>query len=174
MSEPQVKGLTLALASSAVISPDGQYRYLLTRQVGPSPKVVTFIMLNPSTAEAEQDDPTIRRCIGFTRLWGYGQLRVVNLFAFRTSKPAGLRTAADPIGPENGEYLSQAVQKARVVCAWGVDGRYLDQDLVMLRRLAQLEVQPFALEVTKGGHPKHPLYVSFSRNPLSFAHRGQG
>ena len=79
--------LRLPLERNAVISACGRYRYLLTRRVGPGTRAVTFIMLNPSTADATRDDPTIRRCIGFARSWGIGGVDVVNLFAFRATEP---------------------------------------------------------------------------------------
>jgi hypothetical protein len=145
----------------AVISTCGKFRYLLTREWGTGGEVATFVMLNPSTADAEKDDPTIRKCVAFSRLWGCGKLQVVNLFAFRATNPKDMMNAEDPVGPENSRYVKQAVGGAGgpVVCAWGVHGRHLDQDLAMLRWLAEAGVEPLALAVTKGGHPKHPLYV---------------
>src|SRR5437588_2477108 len=90
---------------SAVFSPDGRYRYLLTRRLGRSRRVATFIMLNPSTADAINNDPTIRKCVGFARRWGCGLLQVVNLFALRATEPRVLRAAADPVGPENSRWI---------------------------------------------------------------------
>ena len=85
--------------STAVISGCGTYRYLLTRRAGPGERAAAFILLNPSTADAATDDPTIRRCLGFARRWGCGRFFVLNLFAFRATYPAELRWADDPIGP---------------------------------------------------------------------------
>src|SRR5262249_40146014 len=107
---------------SAVFSTDGRYRYLLTRRVGPGRKSATFIMLNPSTADATADDPTIRKCIGFARRWRCGVLRVVNLFAFRATDPDVLKAAADPVGPENRRWILRSIRRTNrqiVVCAWG-------------------------------------------------------
>jgi hypothetical protein len=146
---------------TAIISTCGGFRYLLTRQLGAGAKLATFVMLNPSTADAERDDPTLRRCVAFSRLWGCGRLQVVNLFAFRATNPKCMKNAEDPVGPENAAYVKLAVEGASgpVVCAWGVHGRYLDQDLAMLRWLAEVGAKPTALGITKDGHPKHPLYV---------------
>jgi hypothetical protein len=86
-------------------------------------------MLNPSTADASQDDPTIRRCIGFARQWGCGRLVVLNLFAFRATDPADLKRAADPVGPENRAWFDRTLVDdlvgGPVVCGWGVHGAHL-------------------------------------------------
>jgi hypothetical protein len=92
---------SFSLDQNAVISACGKYRHVLIRQVSSDESTAVFIMLNPSTADAMTDEPTIRRCIGFARCRGCGQLLVLNLFAFRATDPADLKRAADPIGPEN-------------------------------------------------------------------------
>src|SRR5262245_40859152 len=89
----------------AVFSSCGTYRYVLRREIGPGDTTATFIMLNPSTADAARDHPTIRRCIGFARRWGCGQLVCLNLFAFRATDPARLKCAADPVGPRNEDWF---------------------------------------------------------------------
>ena len=77
-------------------------------------------MLNPSTADAERDDPTIRRCIGFSRAWGFGGAEMVNLFALRSTDPGRLREAADPVGPGNVAHIADAARGAtQVIAAWG-------------------------------------------------------
>src|SRR5262245_19133112 len=93
----------------ALISPCGLYRYWLTRTWDNSLRRVCWVMLNPSTADAEQDDPTIRRCVGFARSWGAGGIIVVNLFAFRASDPKALLRAADPVGPDNDGHILKSV-----------------------------------------------------------------
>lgn len=109
----------------ATISECGRYRYDLGRTwVEPGDALAdtycTFIMLNPSTADGTQDDPTICRCINFAKSWGMGGLMVVNLFAWRATKPDDLLRAADPIGPENDRYIDEACRMAQfVVAAWG-------------------------------------------------------
>ncbi len=106
--------------SSAVLSPDGVYRYQLVREWDRARPRVAFLMLNPSTADATQNDPTIRKCIAFARSWGCGSLEVVNLFAFRATDPRELgRCGArvDPVGAENDGYILAAARRASVVVA---------------------------------------------------------
>lgn len=164
---------TLPLAcQSAVISACGKYRYVLTRQVGPEASTAAFVMLNPSTADADTDDPTIRRCIGFARQWGCGKLVVLNLFAFRATKPADLKRAADPVGSDNLAWFTRSLGGVDlVVCGWGVHGEHMDQDRNILDWLNELGVEPLALGLTKDGHPRHPLYVPYSAEPVPFPGR---
>ena len=142
---------------AAEISADGMYRYFLSRRWSSAPLSVAFIGLNPSTADAEQNDPTIRRCIRFAEDWGAGALFVVNLFAYRSTLPAALRIVSDPIGPKNDEWLERAVNRADlVVAAWGNHGKLLDRGTAVSRRFrGKLQ----CLTLTKGGMPGHPLYV---------------
>lgn len=145
---------------SAVFSPCGIYRYTLERDVGSlvSSGRVLFVMLNPSTADASTDDPTIRRCISFARRWGYGHLSVANLYAYRATDPAGLDRAADPVGPENDFWIGQLADSAdAVVVAWGHNvGPIADRAERVLRVLGD-DVD--ALALTGTGQPRHPLYV---------------
>jgi hypothetical protein len=160
-----------SLDSSAVFSSCGNYRYLLTRQVAPGDRIATFIMLNPSTAGAVRDDPTIRRCVGMVRRWGYSRLVVANLFAIRATDPADIRKARDPVGPDNREWVIKAVNRAvaspnpadraPVICAWGSHGSYMGQDRMVLGWIANI-CAPLALGFTRNGHPKHPLYVAYA------------
>lgn len=157
------RGAAFGDASGTDKSP---YRYFLFRQIPEVPqddRTVTFVMLNPSTADARVDDPTIRRCMGFARQWGYGQLIVVNLFAARATNPADLLRMEDPVGPDNDAWIWHAVQSSFVVCAWGVGppgeaGRaLLNARAQAFRRMAPVSL--YHLGMTKGGHPKHPLYL---------------
>lgn len=156
------------LEQNAVISDCGKYRYVLTRQVGPGARTATFVMLNPSTADAAQDDPTIRRCSGFARQWDCGRLVVLNLFAFRATDPKDLKRASDPVGPDNEAWFRRQMQslpaetRGPVVCGWGVHGDHLGQDQVALGWLDDLGITPVALGLTSYGFPKHPLYVPYS------------
>src|SRR5262245_44648837 len=102
-------GAMLTPQQNAVISNCGRYRHVLTRQVGPGTRTATFILLNPSTADARVNDPTIRRVIGFTRQWGYDRLTVLNLFAVRATDPADLKRADDPVGPENKAWFEKVL-----------------------------------------------------------------
>lgn len=157
--------------NGAVISPCETYRYLLWRDVGTGEGVVVFIMLNPSTADADVDDPTIRRCIGFARAWGYGYLTVVNLFALRSTNPAGLAFDDDPIGPQTNPHIEAACGGSNlVVCAWGVYGNLLkpgrDREVVKMLRAKLPETRLHHLGLTKHGHPRHPLYLRADATPI--------
>lgn len=174
MTEAQA-ALPLPTEPSAVISACGHYRYVLTRTVGPGVRRATFIMLNPSTADSSNDDPTIRRCIGFAQRWGCGELVVLNLFAFRATAPRDLKRAADPVGPENQEWFDKTLigdlSTGPVVCGWGVHGVHQGQDLAVLGWIDQFGARPMALGVTKDGHPKHPLYVPYSAELVPYTMR---
>jgi hypothetical protein len=158
------------MSGAAYISEDGVYRYSLTRDALPltGEGTVTFIGLNPSTADETADDPTIRRCVGFARSWGFARLKMVNLFALRSTDPRKLIACDDPAGPENLCTISKVVGGSDlVVCAWGSfphAGRE-HIDLVL-----ELVAAPHALGLTKNGSPRHPLYVRGNALPVPFAH----
>lgn len=143
------------MTRSAVLSPEGMYRYRLDRSWAEGPRIL-FVMLNPSTADGTQDDPTLRRCIRFARDWGYGSLTVANLYAYRATAPAELKKAADPVGPECDLHLERcAGEAALVVAAWGMHAQ--PERAEQVRRLLGPKVM--ALAWTKAGQPRHPLYV---------------
>lgn len=143
---------------SAVISPCGKYRYLLERKWGIGLPWVTWIMLNPSTADAENDDPTIRRCIRYSKDWGYGGLYVVNLFAWRATNPAELKRVIRPVGPENDHYIGHAAANCKeIIAAWGVHGSYQDRNKIVANMLKGYPIS--ALALTTSGNPGHPLYL---------------
>jgi len=113
-------------------------------------------MLNPSTADRQRDDPTIRRGIGFAARWGFGAVAVGNLFAFRTASPRVLRQASHPVGRANDRWLLRlAAQSSRVIAAWGNEGVLLGRDAQVRRLLAPLDT----LGLTQRGQPRHPLYL---------------
>jgi hypothetical protein len=154
---------TALLRRDAVISSDGLYRYRLGREWDVSLPRLTFIMLNPSTADATLDDPTIRRCMGFAKREGKGGIYVYNLYAFRATKPTDMLNAADPVGPENNRMLEEAFGYAitthtPLVAAWGANARQ-DRVLDVLEMAEQSYAQLSSFGVTKHGHPKHPLYL---------------
>jgi hypothetical protein len=157
------------IGGGAILSPCERYRYVLTRGAGAeqAQRWACFVMLNPSTADAIQDDPTIRRCLGFSRREHCDALIVVNLFAWRATDPMDLVAydVRDPVGTENGDYIRGAALLAHrtggpVVCAWGAHGRYRNQDLAVLGWIEQLSVPTVCLGTTAFGDPRHPLYVS--------------
>jgi len=166
MSEQQTLDLAPFDAErSAVISNDGLYRYRLDRRWASGP-TVAWVMLNPSTADADADDPTLRRISAFSRGWGFGRLIVANLYALRTTDPAQLWTATDPVGPDNGAHIAGAVSCHEVVAAWGVNakpGRVAEVLAVIGRQPGAGRVR--ALGTTKSGAPKHPLYLRGDLTP---------
>lgn len=159
---------------SAYFSDDRVYRYSLAREV-PSAGIdtVTFIGLNPSTADETIDDPTIRRCIDFARRWGFARLKMLNLYAFRATDPKVMLAADDPIGPENDCTIAKVVGGSNlVVVAWGANAEAERVEAVL-----ELVAYPRCLGVTKSGAPRHPLYIKASttpqayRTPARMAHR---
>jgi hypothetical protein len=178
------------IEAGAKLSPDGKYRYRLWREwrgthdpknwhwvtkdgdgdpMG-EPKSCLFVMLNPSTADGDKDDPTIRRCVGFAKALKYERLEVVNLFAYRATRPTDLldlNHADDPVGPWNLEIVTAAAEKAGIViCAWGAHGGHLGQDETVLGWLDTRAVH--ALGLTRDGHPRHPLYLPAGARPTPF------
>lgn len=154
------------MRSGASFDRSGRYRYALWRQWDQSLPEVAFIMLNPNRADATRDDPTIRRCIGFARDWGFGTLRVVNLFALCARAPAALGRVDDPIGPRNDDYVRRWTRRAdAVVAAWGIHGDLLERGRHVLRSLRRRGIAPMCLGRTKAGHPRHPLYLRADTRP---------
>lgn len=157
------------IAQGATFDPSEQYRYCLWRRWDASAQTVTFVMLNPSTADGERDDPTIRRCIGFAQTWGYGTLYVVNLFAYRATHPRDLFRAADPVGPDNDRHLRATVQHTdRLIVAWGNRGTWGGQHRAFLAMLAAVGRSPDCLGLTQQGQPRHPLYQRRTCRPQPF------
>jgi len=160
-----------------VISECGRYRYRLKRKVSEESDIpCCFIMLNPSTADATEDDPTIRRCMGYARDWGCGELIVVNLFGIRATNPKAMLAASDPVGPDNRDHVECAVDYAvnvsmhgrgAVICAWGNHGAYMEQGLTVLGWIDHYK--PMCLRVNgKSGQPAHPLYLPKTLKPVPF------
>lgn len=146
------------LHRTAVFSPCRTWRYTLERCWDAGGASLLFVLLNPSTADAEKDDPTNRRGMAFARRWGFGSLVFVNLFAFRSPHPKVMKEASEPVGPENDRHIvAQAAVAGRIVLAWGNHGSYLGRDLDVLDMLADYDLWCFGR--TNAGQPKHPLYL---------------
>ena len=142
----------------AVFSSCRWWRYSLTRVWDEAKARICFVMLNPSTADADHDDATTRRCMRRVMKLGYGQYEAVNLFALRATKPTVLKAALHPIGPANDAAILSAAQRAdRVVIAWGAHGSWHGRNIEALALLRALDL--WCLGVTDGGQPRHPLYV---------------
>lgn len=146
----------------AAMSECGRYRYRLGRRWAEGPELL-FVMLNPSTADAEEDDPTIRRCIGFAKAHDCGGIQVVNLYAYRATDPRDLKAAGYPVGPDNDNHIKAALRAAGSVCvAWGDRARGLSRPGEVLDMIARIGSTPFCLAVTKHGLPSHPLMLAAS------------
>lgn len=157
----------MPVRGGAAFDASKRYRYRLWRRWAEGGALVTFVMLNPSTADARRDDPTIRRCAGFARGWGFAAMTVVNLFALRATDPVRLRRARDPVGPGNDGYiLAAAAESDALVVAWGNAGALRERDRDVLRLLADQRAE--CLGLTGAGRPRHPLYLpgSTRRRPL--------
>lgn len=155
---------------SAIISPCGLYRYRLERD-GRGDGATAVIMVNPSTADAETDDHTIRKLKGFGERYGWGRIIVGNLFAYRSVDVRDAARAADPVGPDNAAHLAAILRDAdRVIFAWGPLSkqpryyRHLWRSLDTAARLMLME--PHSLGApAKCGHPCHPLTLGYDRAP---------
>jgi hypothetical protein len=159
-----------AVESAARLSECGRYRYWLGHYWEREGDSLTFVMLNPSTANASIDDPTIRRCMGFARREGYVGVTVLNLYAYRATDPKQLLTCGDPVGPENDEYLRMSLAErlrrgSPVVAAWGANAKpdRVEQVLGLIDG-----VDWRCLGTTKSGSPRRPLDVKGDQSLVPF------
>lgn len=167
-------------------SPCRRYRYVLWRELPPEFSMATastdpdaiyhgheylmVIGLNPSTADETQDDPTIRKCIGFAKRWGFGALCMTNLFSWRDTKPENMKRAAEPVGMDNHHHIVKCASAAGLVlAAWGKDGSFHHQDLNMQQWLSSINIPIQCLRRNKDGSPMHPLYVPYETQPIPYA-----
>lgn len=151
------------MSKGAII--DGEYRYLLWRELDEKErprKSLLWIMLNPSTADAERDDATIRKVCGFSRRWGFNEVRITNLYALRSRDPKALKTHPEPIGPLNDEHLRYELSLTdNVVLAWGAHADvHRAKKVSDMARLASPS-RVWHLGLTGSGQPKHPLMLGY-------------
>lgn len=148
---------------SAILSEDGKYRYSLSRDsdlFGGDKRGLLFLMLNPSTADAELDDNTIKRCKSFSSKFGYGGFKVGNLYALRATDPNELWRSDDPIGPENDKFLMEMADEAEIIiCAWG-DNADVGRVKSVCDLLGKNAHKFRCLHINSSGMPRHPLYTS--------------
>lgn len=155
-------------AAGALFSPDRVHRFRLWRRWARGPWAC-FLMLNPSTANETDLDPTLRRCVGFAKAWGSGGLLVVNLFAVVSPDPRVLLTHPDAVGIGNDEAILSAAMSAEIVVAgWGAFPEARERAQHVMRLLREAGVPLYSLGRTKDGHPRHPLYLPASTKPEPF------
>lgn len=151
--------------TGATFSPCRKYRYGLHRVWSnlAKPRYAMFIGLNPSTADETLDDPTIRRCITYARDWGYDGYIMGNIFAYRATKPEVMKACPSPIGDDNDVWLKHLVARSEIViAAWGTHGTHLGRGDQVRSLIPNLHV----LQLTKDGHPNHPLYLKKTLTPV--------
>lgn len=152
--------------SEAIYSDCENYRFSLSRTWNSDGGRALFVMLNPSTATERQNDPTVERCERRARALGFGAFRVTNIFAWRATDPKELRSVPDPVGGENDQYILRGVEWASaVICAWGTHGELHNRGKAVEALLRARGSSLMVLGLTKDGHPKHPLYISYREQP---------
>ncbi len=160
------------MRGGAVYDASGVYRYWLERWelTGVGERRVNFLMLNPSTATAAASDPTVRRCEGYARRWGFDRLIVTNLFAFRSTDPKVLRRLGGAaIGEGNPQAILEAAHLAEfTVCAWGADPATKPRGLMVAGRLIDQGADLRVLGLTRDGAPRHPLYMRGDAEPVAW------
>jgi hypothetical protein len=192
-SLPEVFTPPLPPAGAAVFSPCGGYRWWLQRTWQPERPTLVFVGLNPSCADGQRDDPTLRRLVAYGRRWGFGRLEVINLFGAVATTPMALKRLSDPVGADNeawirrclrrlGPWRSEALSAHESAGAdpvgplgsllwlgWGNGGAWRGRDRALLALVGEFALEPFALCCTASGQPRHPLYCPAAMTPGPFA-----
>lgn len=156
------------MSDTAEFSPCRTWRYTLNREWGDGPKVA-FLMANPSTADESRDDPTIRKCRGFSQRWGYGSMVILNLFAIRGTDPRIIGQSEDPVGPDNDHWIRESLAGCdEVICAWGcgqwIKGRNASRPIHVVANILTdyPKIKVWCLGLRKDEHPRHPLMLSYA------------
>jgi hypothetical protein len=170
-SQLEIGGDDASRHAGAVFSRCGRYRYRLWRRWAEGQPCVVWLMLNPSTADALALDPTVTRCLRFAKRWGCGSMEVLNLYGLRSTDPAGLWVAEDPVGPETDAQIDDVLQamlcSERLIVAWGAHAKPDRVAAVMSIIRARLHAsQVGCLGLTKRGQPRHPLYIRGDTQPV--------
>lgn len=154
-----IKKIKIVMQTGAEFSACRIWRYQLWRRWDEALPMMNVIGLNPSTADETKDDPTIRRCIGFARDWGFGSLYMTNLFAYSATLPKDMKKATAPTGPENDQWIIKTAEMSGlVIAAWGRDGGFRERDRIVCHLLAGHNLRCFRIS-EKTGRPEHPLYL---------------
>jgi len=160
------------MIKTAIISECGKFRYHLTRTWDETLRPLPFIMLNPSTADADKDDPTIRKCIGFAERLGFGGIEVFNLYAYRATSPKELKNHGYQEGPLNDSIMTRRLEELKlhergyVICAWGANARGLSKPQHVRSHLSMAGARLRALRLLPDGTPEHPLMLPYSCAPV--------
>ncbi len=156
--------------TGAEFSPCRRYRYALWRIWDKAKPPCLFIMLNPSTADEVDNDPTVERCERRASDMGYGGLLVRNIFAFRSTDPQALYSESDPVGPDNDAAILDAIRQCGViVCGWGAHGKLHGRGEAVRRLILDAGRQPHYLQLNLDGTPRHPLYVAYAKKPTPWS-----
>ena len=156
----------VASDSGALFSPCRRWRYLLWRRWDAARPVANFLMLNPSTADEWQLDPSCTRARLYAERWGYGALIVTNIFGWRATDPEEMKAVRDPVGRGNDRAILRAAQEsAIVVCAWGNHGAHRGRSEAVRELLRKAKIEARVLRMNAGGEPAHPLYLPANLKP---------
>lgn len=165
-------------AYGATFSECRRWRYTLWRRwsaFSEDESLAVWLCLNPSTASEHKNDPTVTRCIEFSKSWGYTGMVMLNLFGYRATDPKEMKRYQEPVGDQNDAAIIEVSQYAKaLICGWGNHGSHQDRDLRVLSKLRRAKVKPMCLVVTGKGQPQHPLYVKASKQPIPFSGRNDG
>ena len=155
-----------------IFSDDRKYRYLLARQLHGGKGVCAFLMLNPSTADEKQDDPTVTKCMKYARSWGYAQVKVVNISPLRATDSKDLRAAGpepDDVWQRNIDMILEVAATSDIlVAACGVNGTWQGRWGRILDAVENAGIPVYCLTHTAGGFPGHPLYLNDNLQPIPF------
>lgn len=152
-----------------VISPCGQYRYVVYRVCNPveKPRLLLWVCLNPSKADASVTDPSLTRMINFAKAWGYDGICVVNLFAYRATEPADMKAARDPVGDDADYWICQCAGHCEfAIAGWGTNGSFLKRDEQVRVLFAAMKMPLHVLKLNEDGSPLHPLFAPGSLQPI--------
>ncbi len=156
------------MEKDAEIDETGDYRYRLTRIWEESKERILFILLNPSTADGEEDDDTITTLINRSKNWGYGSIVVVNLYSYRATSPEELKEVPDPVGEETDEHILRAAEESdKIVCAWGNNAEDERAEEVV-KLLQNRNHKLYCFETTNEGHPHHTRGISLGTKLKAF------
>lgn len=156
---------------TAVFSPCRKWRYHLQHVWDDNQPNLLWLMLNPSTADETQNDPTVERCEQRARMWGYGGVEIYNIFGFRATDPNNMKAYGDPVGPDNDKWITKFALKSQqtlAIAGWGNHGSHNKRNEEIIKIITQNNGRVKALKINASGDPKHPLYVGYAQKPVLF------